>query len=270
MARSRYACDSWSEIDWDNWRAMPCAACRFLMKAGGLAERCMMHKPAARNTPENPGRRVAPTARTGYSRGSKTPAYRPPDKETNSMAPRTRTAKPAAQAPEPEEKVKDYTVYQDKDITFVMQSFADWLLEEVYPDGYPGDEDDFRKGVSLGGSLRMEFQRSDWWAEVREEHEAEKEAEKKVKPRAAGAKAPRGRGKAAAEPEEPEEEPEELEEEETEEEPEETPAPKARIRRAAAAPAAKAPRRGAAAAATPAKARTTRRGAAAKPAEAPF
>jgi hypothetical protein len=37
--------DTWSKNDWDIWRAMPCAACRLLMKMKGLKTRCFGHKP---------------------------------------------------------------------------------------------------------------------------------------------------------------------------------------------------------------------------------
>jgi len=108
------------------------------------------------------------------------------------MAPRT---KPQlvneAEVDEAEDSEKDYTVYADKDTTFTMENFATWLIDEVYEGKLPKDmdEDVFRKGVALGGSLRMEFQRSEWWKEVRAEHQAEREAEKATKAKAKAAEA---------------------------------------------------------------------------------
>ena len=62
---------------------------------------------------------------------------------------------------------KDYTAYADKEITPTMDAFGDFLIDEVYEGELPEDfdEDSFRKGVALGGSVRMDFQRSDYWAQ---------------------------------------------------------------------------------------------------------
>src|ERR1700751_631121 len=71
--------------------------------------------------------------------------------------------------PEPVESngSKDYTVYADKPITPTMEAFADFLIDDVYEGDLPKgfDEDSFRKGVALGGSTRMDFQRSEYWAD---------------------------------------------------------------------------------------------------------
>jgi hypothetical protein len=176
--------------------------------------------------------------------------------------------------PEPEETTanlngdKDYTVYADKDITPTMDAFADFLVEEVYEGELPEefDEESFRKGVALGGSVRMDFQRSSFWAEdprnrknkqVEEEEEEEAPAPRRsgrAKARQAEAATPTRRstrkGKAAPPEPEPEDEDEgeediedeaELEEEEAEDEPEPEPAkPARRSRRGTAAAKAKA------------------------------
>jgi hypothetical protein len=71
--------------------------------------------------------------------------------------------------PEPEEDLeeKDYTVYADKEITATMVDFHEWL-EEV-----TGAKLDLRS-VALGGTLRMEFQKSDFNRERRAERQAER------------------------------------------------------------------------------------------------
>jgi hypothetical protein len=60
---------------------------------------------------------------------------------------------------------KDYRTYATKEITPTMDAFADWILDEVFAGELPEDVSDesFRKSVALAGSLRMEFQRSDFW-----------------------------------------------------------------------------------------------------------
>jgi hypothetical protein len=70
-----------------------------------------------------------------------------------------------------DDEAKDYTPYAGKSPTPTMTDFSDWLLAEVYGDDLPEgfDEDTFREGVRLGGTLRMEFQRSDFCRERREE-----------------------------------------------------------------------------------------------------
>jgi hypothetical protein len=156
---------------------------------------------------------------------------------------------------------KDYTVYADKDITPTMDAFADFLIEEVYEGELPPDmdEESFRKGVALGGSVRMDFQRSSFWAEDprnRKNKQAEEEEEEeeptprrtgRAKARQAEAAKPARRstrkGKAAPEPEPEEDEDEEdiedeleVDEDEAEAEPEPEPAkPARRSRRGAAA-----------------------------------
>jgi hypothetical protein len=67
-----------------------------------------------------------------------------------------------------EEPVKDYTPYASKAITPTMQDFHDWLNIEV------GDLSgmDPARVVSLAGTLRMEFQKSEFCHERREERKA--------------------------------------------------------------------------------------------------
>lgn len=65
-----------------------------------------------------------------------------------------------------QQAVEDLSRYADKSPTGTMDAFADWLIDEVYGGEFPGtqkDEKAFRNGVRLGGTLRMEFQASDYW-----------------------------------------------------------------------------------------------------------
>lgn len=95
-------------------------------------------------------------------------------KGSTTMPPRrVARAKPApAPEPEPTEEAKDYTVYATKQITPIMEGFADWLRQEV------GDIDkmDADRIVSLAGTLRMEYQKSEFCQELRERLKAERAA----------------------------------------------------------------------------------------------
>jgi hypothetical protein len=108
----------------------------------------------------------------------------PDQQRRQNMAPRGRAA---VVEPEPEEEVFDGSVYADKEPTHTMLHFANWLIAEVFNEGdfdagkLPKgiDENSFREGVRLGGTLRMIFQASDYWKEEREAHKAEREEERK-------------------------------------------------------------------------------------------
>ncbi len=156
---------------------------------------------------------------TGYNQSEgKNPKHR-----KGKEMPRTAAAKPAT---EETNGAVDYTVYADKPITPGMQDFHDWLTDNV------GDlsKMDTVRIVALAGTLRMEFQQSDFNKERRAERRAAREApsengsapaedEKPAKPgrraggttgRRAGSAAPanekparRGRGRAAATAEAP-------------------------------------------------------------------
>jgi hypothetical protein len=52
--------------------------------------------------------------------------------------------------------MKDYTAYAKKDISPTMAAFAEWLTKET---GVTVDE----LSVALAGSLRSDFQKSDFW-----------------------------------------------------------------------------------------------------------
>jgi len=135
-----------------------------------------------------------------------------------------------------EETERDFTIYAEKEPTGTMVAFADWLIdvcELEFPNGKA--EENFRFGVQLGGTLRMEFQASDYWRS--DERNPRSPEGKKARAAANGAaedKPRRGRGKAS------EEDTEEEAEEQTEEQ---TAKPARRTRAAAAKPAT---RRGAA------------------------
>lgn len=84
-----------------------------------------------------------------------------------------------------DEEAKDYSAYAGKSPTPTMEDFGEWLLTEVYGDEYPGDEDSFLEGVRLGGTLRMEFQRSDFCKERRAERQQKAAEEKAARARKA-------------------------------------------------------------------------------------
>jgi hypothetical protein len=86
-----------------------------------------------------------------------------------------KSAAPAVE--ETEEGPKDYTVYATKEATPTMVDFAQWLIDEVgLTFQTAAAEAAFRKGVHLGGTLRMEFQRSDFNREQRAARAAERAA----------------------------------------------------------------------------------------------
>lgn len=63
-----------------------------------------------------------------------------------------------------DEAERDFTIYADKKPTGTMEAFADWLIEEVGLEfATKKEEHQFREGVRLGGTLRMEFQGSEYW-----------------------------------------------------------------------------------------------------------
>lgn len=61
--------------------------------------------------------------------------------------------------------MKDLAKLADASATPTMEAFADFLIAKVYGGTLPKgvDEKSFREGVRLGGSTRMDFQRSDEW-----------------------------------------------------------------------------------------------------------
>lgn len=116
----------------------------------------------------------------------------------------------AVAEPEPEETEKDYTVYADKPATPLMRDFAEWIKDEVGLEfSSKAAEAAFDNGVRLGGTLRMEFQRSDFCKTRREERKAASAASNgAAEPEEEEAPAPRRRTRAAAAKETVEAEPE--------------------------------------------------------------
>lgn len=111
-------------------------------------------------------------------------------------------ARAVAEDDEDEEAAKDYTVYADKEPTPTMSDFADWLEEEVGLEFETEQEAAiFRMGVRLGGTLRMEFQRSDFNRERRAERKSAKAAKPKAAETAKAAKKPAKAAKASADAE---------------------------------------------------------------------
>jgi hypothetical protein len=122
-----------------------------------------------------------------------------------------------------EETERDFTIYAEKEPTGTMVAFADWLIDVCELEFANGKaEENFRFGVQLGGTLRMDFQASDYWRE--DERNPRSPAGKKVRAAANGAKAEK-------------EVEEEIEEEEEEEEKQAKPARRGRGSASAAKPA---------------------------------
>jgi hypothetical protein len=86
---------------------------------------------------------------------------------------------------------KDYTTYATAKATDTMEAFADFLIAEVFGGTLPKGmtEAAFRKGVQLGGSLRMDFQKSESWKSDSRNYLANVEANRATKAIAAAAKA---------------------------------------------------------------------------------
>lgn len=118
---------------------------------------------------------VAANAKAGYSRTrtARTQAKdsTPNKKEIPMPTKRGAVAEAEPEVDEAEEGEKDYTVYADKPITQTMIDFHEWLQDVV------GVELDLRS-VALGGTLRMEFQKSDFNRDNRAARQAEREAAK--------------------------------------------------------------------------------------------
>lgn len=122
-----------------------------------------------------------------------------------------------------EDTEKDFTIYAEKEPTGTMVAFADWLIdvcELEFPNGKA--EENFRFGVQLGGTLRMDFQASEYWRA--DERNPRSPAGKKTRAAANGGATTTRRGKADKE---------EIEEEEGEEQEQETAKPTRRGRTAA-------------------------------------
>jgi hypothetical protein len=79
-----------------------------------------------------------------------------------------------------EEDERDYRIYAEKPITATMEDFAEWLEQEVAP----LDSMDPIRLVALAGTLRMEFQKSQFCKDRREERRNAARVAKAPKPKA--------------------------------------------------------------------------------------
>jgi hypothetical protein len=154
---------------------------------------------------------VAPAPVRHYSKSPESRPARPvpavkksSSRKGNVMAPRRGTApapEPEVEEVEAEEGERDYTVYATKPVTATMEDFAQWLHEEVGDINEMGANDPVRL-VALAGTLRMEFQKSDFNRTRREERRAERAQARAAEPEEAEEEAPApapkpGRGRAA-------------------------------------------------------------------------
>jgi hypothetical protein len=69
---------------------------------------------------------------------------------------------------------KDYTDYATRAITPTMEAFAEWLTKET---GYKVDA----RTVALAGSLRADFQSSNWWKGHPSNYKANVEANREAR-----------------------------------------------------------------------------------------
>lgn len=198
--------------DGESWHGAPCKSGYILVTSvGNTGGPYVTVEDAEKALTNIPGRVARPmpvgyTSRLPLKSGITTRREKGPQ-----MATATRRGKAAAKAAEPEEveeeaeveeaeeddEAKDYTGYADKVPTATMTDFHEWIVDNVYDGELPFEDVDeaFLKGVHLGGTLRMEFQRSDFNRERRAERKAakpaaakteepEEEAEEEVKPAA--------------------------------------------------------------------------------------
>ena len=87
--------------------------------------------------------------------------------------------------------MKDYKAYAAKDITPTMEAFAEWLRAET---GYEVDA----RTVALAGSLRNDFQKSEWWKADARNYLNNVEANREAKAAERAAKAKEAADKAIA------------------------------------------------------------------------
>ena len=94
---------------------------------------------------------------------------------------------------------KDLTRYATAKPTATMEAFADFLIAEVFGGKLPKgvDEVSFRTGVALGGSTRMDFQRSETWKADPRNYLANVDARREAKAREALEKAEAAKAKLA-------------------------------------------------------------------------
>ena len=96
--------------------------------------------------------------------------------------------------------MNEFAAYATKDITPTQEAFADWILAEVFGGNLPEglNVESFRRSVALGGSLRSQFQKSEWWKADSRNYLANVEANKAAKVAEKAARAKDQAAKAAA------------------------------------------------------------------------
>lgn len=108
----------------------------------------------------------------------------------------------AEEEDEESDEAPDYTPYASKAITPVMEDFAQWIDDEIFqPTGTSIAEvgaDDPVRLIAIAGTVRMEFQKSEFNHRRREERKKEKAAPKAVAKPAAKAPAAKATAKPAA------------------------------------------------------------------------
>lgn len=77
----------------------------------------------------------------------------------------------------------EYAAYASKTVSPTMAAFADFILAEVYGGELPKGLDPvtFARSVALGGSLRQQFQKSDFWKNDSRNYLANVEAGREAK-----------------------------------------------------------------------------------------
>ena len=96
--------------------------------------------------------------------------------------------------------MNEFAAYATKEITPTQEAFADWILAEVFGGNLPKglNVDSFRRSVALGGSLRSQFQKSDWWKNDSRNYLANVEANRAAKTAEKAEKAKEQAAKAVA------------------------------------------------------------------------
>jgi hypothetical protein len=94
----------------------------------------------------------------------------------------------------------NYREHATKPVTPTMQAFADFVKAEVYGGELPKglSEEAFVRAIALGGSLRMQFQKSEMWRSDPRNYLANVEANRERKAREAVERAEESARKAKA------------------------------------------------------------------------
>jgi hypothetical protein len=81
----------------------------------------------------------------------------------------------------------EYTGHATKAITPTQEAFAEWILAEVFDGNLPKglNKESFNRAIALGGSLRSQFQKSEWWKADSRNYLANVDARRETKAREA-------------------------------------------------------------------------------------